>query len=60
MKADQGIKGYSIVQGVSDKKAVLTANIRIIPIEAVEDFDISIYLEESLAGINVSATESAA
>lgn len=60
MKADQGIKGYSIVQGVSDKKAVLTANIRIIPIEAVEDFDISIYLEDSLAGINVSATESAA
>lgn len=60
MKADQGIKGYSIVQGVSDKKAVLTANIRIIPIEAVEDFDISIYLEESLAGITVSATESAA
>lgn len=60
MKADQGIKGYSIVQGISDKKAVLTANIRIIPIEAVEDFDISIYLEESLAGINVSATESAA
>ena len=58
MKADQGIKGYKITQVANDKKAVLTANIRIVPIEAVEDFDINIYLEDSLTGITVSSNES--
>lgn len=60
MKADQGIKGYKITKVANDKKALLTANIRIVPIEAVEDFDISIYLEDSLTGIVVNASESEA
>ena len=57
MKADQGIKGYTISRATSEAKAVLTAKIRIVPIEAVEDFDISIYLEDSLTGIVVNASE---
>ena len=60
MKADQGIKGYTINRVTNDKKALLTARIRIVPIEAVEDFDISIYLEDSLTGIVVSADETQA
>jgi hypothetical protein len=60
MKADQGIKGYTISRVANDKKALLTARIRIVPIEAVEDFDISIYLEDSLTGIVVSADETQA
>lgn len=60
MKADQGIKGYTITKIANDKKALLTARIRIVPIEAVEDFDISIYLEDSLTGIVVNANESEA
>ena len=60
MKADQGIKGYTISRVANDKKALLTARIRIVPIEAVEDFDISIYLEDSLTGIVVHADETQA
>lgn len=57
MKADQGIKGYTIFKVENVAKAVLTAKIRIVPVEAVEDFDISIYLEDTLTGINVTADE---
>jgi hypothetical protein len=57
MKADQGIKGYTITRTANTKKALLTANIRIVPIEAVEDFDISIYLEDSVTGITVNTNE---
>jgi hypothetical protein len=62
MKADQGIKGYTIsrVANKDNKKALLTARIRVVPIEAVEDFDISIHLEESLTGIAISADETQA
>jgi hypothetical protein len=60
MRADQGIKGYMITRVANDKKALLTARIRIVPIEAVEDFDISIYLEDSLTGIVVNTDETQA
>jgi hypothetical protein len=60
MRADQGIKGYKITKVANNKKALLTARIRIVPIEAVEDFDISIYLEDSLTGIVVKADETEA
>ena len=60
MRADQGIKGYTITRTANDKKALLTARIRIVPIEAVEDFDISIYLEDSLTGIVVNTDETQA
>lgn len=47
MKADQGIRDYKIVKEYTSKKATLKAKIRIIPIEAVEDFDLEVSLEDS-------------
>jgi hypothetical protein len=55
MKADQGIKDYRIIKEFTDKKATLKAIVRIIPIEAVEDFDITITLEDSFGGTTVTA-----
>ena len=55
MKADQGIRDYKIVKVFTDKKATLKARVRIIPIEAVEDFDITISLEDSFGGVSVTA-----
>ena len=57
MRADQGINGYKISQVKTAKKGVLKANIRIVPIEAVEDFDISLTLEDSFAGIVTGISE---
>ena len=51
MKADQGITDYKFIRVKTDKKALLVAKIRIVPIEAVEDFDISLTLEDSVSGI---------
>ena len=45
-------------QIITTEKAVLKAIIRIVPIEAVEDFDISIYLEDNVEGLNIEADES--
>ena len=47
MKADQGIRDYKVLKVYTDKKATLKAKIRIIPIEAVEDFDLEVSLEDS-------------
>jgi hypothetical protein len=58
MKADQGIRDYKILKVPTDKKATLKAKIRIIPIEAVEDFDLEISLEDSFGETAVNATES--
>jgi hypothetical protein len=55
MKADQGIRDYKVVKVFTDKKATLKAKVRIIPIEAVEDFDILVSLEDSFGGISVTA-----
>ncbi|MBP5468699.1 MAG: hypothetical protein J6Z11_05590 [Candidatus Riflebacteria bacterium] len=51
MKADQGITDYKFIKVKTDKKALLVAKIRIVPIEAVEDFDISLTLEDSISGV---------
>ena len=51
MKADQGITDYKFIKVKTNKKALLKAKIRIVPIEAVEDFDISLTLEDSISGI---------
>ena len=48
MKADQGIRGYRLIQQSTPKKAVLKAIIRIIPVEAIEDFDITVELADSI------------
>ena len=54
MRADQGIRDYKIVKVFTDKKATLKARVRIIPIEAVEDFDLTISLEDSFGGVSVT------
>lgn len=48
MKSDQGLRGYKLIQEQTSKKATLKAVIRIIPVEAVEDFDITIELSDSI------------
>ena len=48
MKSDQGIRGYRLIQEATAQKATLKAIIRIIPIEAVEDFDITVELADSI------------
>ena len=50
MKADQGITDYKFVKIKTSQKGILKAKIRIVPIEAVEDFDISLTLEDSITG----------
>lgn len=47
MKADQGIRDYKILKEATTQKATLKAKIRIIPIEAVEDFYLTVSLEDS-------------
>ena len=49
MKANQGIKGYQIIQLQTNKKALLVAKIKIVPIEAVEDFDLTVELNDSIS-----------
>jgi hypothetical protein len=41
----------------TDKKATLKAKIRIIPIEAVEDFDLTVSLEDSFGETAAVVTE---
>jgi hypothetical protein len=57
MKADQGIKNYEILQIKHDRKAMLQARLRIVPIEAVEDFYINMMLVDSISGVDVEAVE---
>ena len=59
MKADQGIRDYKILKVVETKpkKATLKAKIRIIPIEAVEDFDIEVSLEDSFGETSVTTAD---
>lgn len=54
MVANQGITDYAIVKIATSEKAMLKARIRIVPIEAVEDFDICLTLEDSISGTVVS------
>lgn len=48
MKSNRGIRGFSIKKVKTDKKATLKAVITISPIEAVEDFDLTIDLVNSV------------
>lgn len=57
MKADQGIRAYEIAKVYTDKKATLKARIRIVPIEAVEDFLLEVSLEDSIGETTVAITE---
>ena len=57
-KADQGCDDYLMTKVNDSRKAMMTANIRIVPIEAVKDFDISLFLEDSISGIVIGENES--
>lgn len=57
MKANQGIGDYKIVPVTTNQKGKLKAKVRIVPIEAVEDFDIEISLEDSLGAVAATITE---
>ena len=57
MKANQGIEDYIIEQVETTEKAKLMAKIRIIPIEAVEDFELELALEDSFGMASATITE---
>lgn len=50
MRSNQGVKDYDFIKVIDTRKALMSAIIRVVPIEAVEDFDISLTLEDSLSG----------
>ena len=47
MKNNSGIRGYKIVRQTTDERAKLKCKIKIIPIEAVEDFDLTVEINDS-------------
>ena len=49
MRAGQGIRGYKIIKKTTSEKATLKAVVKIIPIEAVEDFDLTVELTDSIS-----------
>lgn len=57
MKNNQGIENFVIERVDTDLKATLKAKIRITPIEAVEDFDIELALEDSMGTTNANISE---
>ena len=57
MKGDQGIEDYKFIKIKTAQKAMLKAKIRIVPVYAVEDFDISLTLEDSIAGLVATVDE---
>lgn len=48
MKSNQGIRDYQFIKIATRKKALFAAKIIITPIEAVEDFDITVQLDDSI------------
>lgn len=52
MNSGSGISGYKIIKGTTDEKAKLVATIRLYPIYAVEDFDITVIMSDE--EVNVS------
>lgn len=49
MRTGQGIRGYKIIKESSEEMATLKATVKIIPIEAVEDFDLTVELSDSIS-----------
>lgn len=52
MQSGNGINGYSIARLATENRGRVKARITIIPVEAVEDFDIEIYMEDSIAEVS--------
>lgn len=57
MKANQGIRSYKLTKRNTGLKGTLGATITIVPIEAVEDFDIELVLEDSAEGASATITD---
>lgn len=57
MKGDRGIKDYDWKRIVVSKKALMKVKIRIVPIEPVEDFNVGVYLEDSISGVSADVEE---
>lgn len=48
MQTSDGLLGYTFVKVATDAKARLKAKLTVIPVEAVEDFDLDVYLVDDL------------
>ena len=48
MQSGDGIYGYRFIKQSTSKKARLKARLKIVPVEAVEDFDLEVMLTDSL------------
>lgn len=46
MKTGQGLSGYKVIKGTTDEKAKLVATIKLYPVYAVEDFEITVVMED--------------
>lgn len=51
MQSGNGISGYKFIRQPTNKKATLACKIRIIPIEAVEDWDVTVELTDSTVSV---------
>ena len=59
MKANQGLRDYKIIKVPTTQRATLKARLRIVPIEAVEDFYIDISLEDQLSTATLAESANA-
>ena len=57
MRTAQGIRGYRLIKEKTSEKATLKALIQIVPIEAVEDFKLTVELTDSISSDSVIVTE---
>lgn len=48
MQTGNGILGYTFIKQKTDAKARLKARLNLVPVEAVEDFDLEVYLTDDL------------
>ena len=48
MQSGNGILGYTFIKQKADAKARLKARLNLVPVEAVEDFDLEVYLTDDL------------
>lgn len=56
-KASRGIRDYKIVKLVNARRALVSGRIKMVPIEAVEDFVMNLSLENSIDGLTVDVGE---
>ena len=52
MLSGQGLSGYKIIKGVSKEKAKVVAQIKLYPLYAVEDFDITVVISDEEVSVS--------